>query len=127
MACNKLRKLAIAGVKSCIFFALAIITSPVSSAAEIYAGQISIWPESRVFTPCNSQTAYWVTAEPETLRKLTAEHQSLQPKPYSTTYVVIRGTPGPQLNCGFCQDYPPSLNIEKVIEHRADQIGGCSN
>lgn len=129
MACCKIRKLALSGRWLTLILALCVLSPANNTSAngisKTYTGHISIWPESRVFKPCDSKTVHWITAGPETLRKLAAEHQRLQPKPYGATYIVIEGTPGPQLICGFCQDYPASMHINKVIEHRAERAGDC--
>jgi putative lipoprotein len=82
--------------------------------------------EVNVFTPCGSAQDYWVTADPEVLRVLRAQYTSFQLPPYAPVFAELRGTVGPVLDCGFCQEYDGSFEVTELVRMSSLEAGDCA-
>lgn len=98
-----------------------------ASESKIYKGYIVIDPEVEIFQPCGSKKMLWLDYDSAMRSKLWVKYMGLKRKPYEETYAVLRGKPGPKLDCAFCEDYSGSFKVEAVIEHRRVKKGDCSN
>lgn len=106
---------------------LAAATASVHSetVADIFQGHLVIGHEVEVFRPCGSDTPLWLDYTSEIRGLLSARYEKLTTRPYQETYVVLRGQPGPRLNCGFCEDFEGSFMVSEVLEHHADGPTEC--
>jgi len=113
-------------MKSKIFVLTTLLISGYASAQPgRFQGHLSIWPESEVFIPCNSKKALWLDYDNKTREPLAKKHWELQPVPYGSTFAILEGAIGPQLDCGFCEDFEGSFKIIRVLEHRAATSEDC--
>jgi len=108
-----------------LFFNLLLIFNFCSAYAEQHQGHLSIWPESEVFIPCGSKEPLWLDYTSSTRDVLAKKHWELQSEPYGTTFAVIEGQIGPQLDCGFCEDFKGSFKVVNLIEHRSSSPSDC--
>ena len=101
---------------SAVFFLVALscaqTTPPVM-------GRLILMPELETFQPCGSAEPLWLDGETDMLRALRAEHFELSTEPYAPTLAVLMGSVGPQLDCGFCENYEGSFHATRVVSHSA--------
>ncbi len=111
---------------------LAIVAATSSSAcgdesSQLFGGYLVIAPEVETFRPCGASEPLWLDYTPEIRKVLYARHEALRSKPYDETYAELRGTPGPPLDCGFCEEYSGSFKVAGVVEHRARVATDCAS
>ena len=94
---------------------------------EIYRGFLTIDPEVEVFTPCGAETPLWLDYTKKQRKVLFERYQQLKTQPYDETYAELRGVPGPQLDCGFCEAYPGSFKVDGIVEQRARKSDDCKS
>jgi len=106
---------------------MVMAVATVSSKADegTYRGFLVIAPEVEVFEPCGSDEPLWLDYTPELRKVLFERYEELRTQPYEETYVELRGVPGPQLDCAFCEEYSGSFKVEAVVEQRARQPTDC--
>lgn len=90
-----------------------------------YEGHLVMAPEMHVFVPCNAEAPLWLVADEATDHRLEAQYTSLVSEPYEEAFAVLRGTPGPQLDCPGCRDFPGSFRVSEIIEYRLAEAGDC--
>ena len=95
--------------------------------AQIYRGFLVIAPEVEVFTPCGTEAPLWLDYTTEMRRVLFERYEQLRTEPYEQTYAELRGVPGPQLDCAFCEEYSGSFKVDAVVEHRARKSTDCKS
>lgn len=91
----------------------------------VYRGHLVMAPEMHVFVPCNSSDPLWLVVDDDTGHRLESQYASLVSEPYEEAFAVLRGTPGPQLECASCRDFPGSFKVQQVIEYRRARAGDC--
>ena len=106
---------------------VALVAAGCASDSKPHRGHLSIWPEVEVFTPCGSTDPLWLDYNTKTREPIAKEHWALQKKPYGTTFAVMEGEVGPQLDCGFCQGYKGSFKVSRVLEQRIPHPNDCTS
>lgn len=101
-----------------VFTLLAASFNAMAAEVKTYEGFLVIAPEVEVFRPCGSKTDLWLDYDLATREPMTKRYRELITKPYEETYVVLLGSIGPKLDCGFCDHYEGSFKVTKVLEHR---------
>lgn len=96
-----------------------------SSSVRRYQGHLVMVPEMHVFVPCNSEAPLWLVTDEATSHRLEAQYTSLVSEPYEEAFAILRGTPGPQLHCPGCRDFPGSFRVSEIIEYRLAEAGDC--
>jgi len=96
-----------------------------ASSAGAYRGHLVMAPEMHIFVPCNSEAPLWLVADEPTTHRLEAQYASLVSEPYEEAFAVLRGTPGPQLSCANCRDFPGSFRVRQVLEYRLAESEDC--
>ncbi|MFB8829484.1 hypothetical protein [Azotobacter salinestris] len=95
------------------------------SSAARYQGHLVMLPEMHIFVPCNAEAPLWLVTDAATGHRLEAQYASLVSEPYEEAFAVLRGTPGPQLDCRGCRDFPGSFRVSEIIEYRQAEAGDC--
>jgi hypothetical protein len=90
-----------------------------------YEGFLILAPEVDTFTPCGSKDSLWLDLPDGTWEPLAKQYRKLVKEAYEGTYAVLIGKPGPKLDCGFCENYPGSFKVVKVLEHRRAKATDC--
>lgn len=84
-------------------------------------GHVVLGPEVEAFRPCGSTDELWIVGDSEALAALRSGYRALAQHPYQQTFVELVGMVGPTLDCGFCENYPGSFDVQSVvIQRRAD-------
>ena len=104
---------------------LALAAPCYAEGAKAYRGHLVIAPEVEIFRPCGAKDDLWLDYDHSAGETLASTHRSLVKDAYGESFVVLLGTPGPKLNCGFCEAYKGSFKIERVVEHRASSVDDC--
>lgn len=108
-------------------FALIAAASSLAAGSEpkTYTGFLVIAPEVEVFQPCGSKTELWLDYDLITREPIARKYSELAKRPYEKTFAILSGVPGPKLDCGFCENYPGSFKVLKVLEHRHAKSTDC--
>ena len=85
------------------------------SGVATYRGFVVLGPEVETFRICGSRDPLWLDARPALWKTLRSSYDSLRTAPYQEVYAVLRGSPGPKLRCGFCEEYPGSFRVEAIV------------
>ena len=72
--------------------------------------------EVNAFSPCGSEMEYWVTGDTAVIRDLRERYTSFELGPYTAVFVQLRGEMGPVLDCGFCETFDGSFNVDEIVE-----------
>jgi len=106
-----------------------LLTAALAAAADsggvTYRGYIVLGPEVETFRICGSSNPLWLDASPALWKTLRAGYDSLRATPYQPVYAILRGHPGPKLDCGFCEEYPGSFRVEAVVALKSAQPQTC--
>lgn len=96
-----------------------------SATAAVVGGHYVWGAEVNVFSPCGSGLEYWVDAAPPILHTLREQYAALGLPPYQAVFIEVRGEIGPVLDCGFCEDYDGSFQVEELIQMRSPGPEEC--
>lgn len=113
-----------------IAFALAgcaAAPSPARAPGEpvVYRGHLVMTPEMQVIVPCNTEEPLWVVADENMQKELLNRYPSLVNEADEEAFAVLKGEPGPPLDCALCRDFPGSFQIHQVVEYRKATPGDC--
>ena len=76
-----------------------------------------VWgAEVNAFTPCSSQSDYWVVGATEVTQELARRYQALELPPYEMVYVRLEGELGPPRTEGFAADYDGTVRVARVLD-----------
>jgi len=103
----------------------ACVAAAAEPTAKVYKGHLVIAPEAEVFRPCGSNEPLWLDYTKAVRASLFGRYIELRKKPYAETFVVLRGIPGPQLDCGYCEHFKGSFKVLEAIEQRASGPAEC--
>lgn len=95
-------------------------TACAQSDDEAVTGELTMAPEVETFKPCGTDEPLWLDGDPELLGKLRAEYRERAEAPYSPILPTLVGRRGPVLDCGFCEDYYGSFQVERVVSHKSE-------
>lgn len=91
-----------------------------------YRGFVVLDPEVQTFQRCDAKEPVWLDGDTQTIASMLQRQFALQERPYERTYAALEGTPGPALDCGFCEGYAASFKVSKVAEQRKAIPGDCT-
>lgn len=75
-----------------------------------------IWgAEVNAFSPCGGEEDLWVTASASVQESLRTRYAAMDLPPYTPVVIEVRGSPGPVLDCGFCETYDGSFAIDEIV------------
>lgn len=91
----------------------------------IERGMYAYGHESRVFTPCNSDTTYWLSPDSNSLAALQAIYteRTKGREPYSTIYIVLKGKETESPIDGFGADFAQAFNVTGILS--VPKNGSC--
>jgi hypothetical protein len=98
--------------------------APVLGHGEV-AGHVVFGVEVFTFTPCGTQEPLWIHGPRSVTDVLKQRQYELTSDVYEPYYAILRGSVGPQLDCGFCEDYEGSFEAKRVIFTRQAQEEDC--
>lgn len=110
------------------FKLLGISLSPVdelSDGEQIEQGMYVYGHESRVFTPCNTDTTYWLSPESNSLAALEAIYieRTRSSEPYTPIYIVLSGFVTDSSTDGFAADFDQSFIVTGILS--VPKKGSC--
>ena len=117
-------------MKSHIIFlsiTVACVSHTVSaSEKDTYRGFLVVAPEVETFQPCGSTSPLWLDIDLSSRAPVERRYRELITRPYEKTFAVLVGSPGPKLDCGFCENYEGSFKVQKILEHRRATQTECT-
>lgn len=90
---------------------------------QLFAGNLIMAHEARVFTPCGG-IAHWVVGTSPAYSELTRVYTDFKAttSPYASVYVVVSGVIVDTPNDGFAKDYSYGIDIKNVLKVLPDSV-----
>ena len=106
-------------------FLAAVTACSALSDEEGTPGFLVVAHEAHVFRPCGEGDYLWIDAGPTLFTSLRNRYERLMRAPYDSTFAILVGARGPVLDCAFCEEFPGSFRVDRVVLHREVREGDC--
>ena len=103
---------------------LIFLSSSLQATDRIYKGKYTYGPEAKIFSPCSSEVAYWVSFDWAGLQ-MQEYYKQHQQVPYQRLYIEFRGHLLNEKVDGFAFEYDGLIRISEVKKQTFELPDDC--